>query len=43
MGAHLLDHGRTTGVKNRHYDQWETLPEKKEALDPWEAFIREHV
>jgi integrase len=38
--AHLLSHGRTTGVQNRHYDQWEYLPEKTEALETWQNFLR---
>ena len=37
--AHLLSHGRTTGVQNRHYDQWEYLPEKTEALETWQNFL----
>ncbi|WP_194721435.1 tyrosine-type recombinase/integrase [Noviherbaspirillum malthae] len=37
--AQLLSHGRT-GVQDTHYDQWEYLPEKVDALAKWEAYLK---
>lgn len=33
--AHLLSHGRTTGVQGRHYERYDFLPEKRQALERW--------
>lgn len=37
---HHLKTLRTTRVQNRHYDQWEYLPEKTEALETRQNFLR---
>lgn len=37
--AQLLSHGRQSGVQGKHYDQWEYLPQKREALAIWEAHL----
>jgi integrase len=39
--AQLLSHGRQSGVQGKHYDQWEYLPQKREALAKWEAHLKE--
>lgn len=36
--AHLLSHG-ISGVQDRHYNMWEYMPEKKAALELWEALL----
>lgn len=33
--AHLLSHGRTTGVQGKHYERYDFLKEKREALERW--------
>ncbi|MGD9729902.1 MAG: tyrosine-type recombinase/integrase, partial [Nitrospiraceae bacterium] len=38
--AHLLSHGRTTGVQGKHYERWHFLPEKKQALEKWALELR---
>lgn len=38
--AQLLSHGRSTGVQAKHYDRYAYLPEKKEALEKWSAFLK---
>ena len=37
--AQLLSHGRSSGVQAKHYDRYAYLPEKKEALEKWSAFL----
>lgn len=39
--AHLLSHGRTTGVQAKHYDQHHYLHEKTRALRQWHAKLQE--
>lgn len=41
--AQLLSHGRQSGVQGKHYDQWEYLPEKREALVKWETHLSQVV
>jgi integrase len=36
--AQLLSHG-ISGVQAKHYDRWAYLPEKREALARWEAYL----
>jgi integrase len=38
--AQLLSHGRESGVQGKHYDQWEYLPQKREALTIWEKHLQ---
>ncbi len=38
--AHLLSHGRTVGVQGRHYERYDFLPEKREALERWAEKLR---
>ena len=33
--AHLLSHGRDSGVQAKHYDRYSYLPEKRAALERW--------
>lgn len=33
--AHILSHGRTSGVQAKHYDRYTYLPEKRAALEKW--------
>lgn len=33
--AHLLSHGRSKGVQGKHYERYDFLKEKREALDRW--------
>ncbi len=33
--AHLLSHGRTAGVQGKHYERYDFLPEKRQALEKW--------
>jgi hypothetical protein len=33
--AHLLSHGRTQGVQGKHYERYDFLKEKREALEKW--------
>lgn len=33
--AHLLSHGRSTGVQGKHYERYNFLPEKRAALEKW--------
>jgi len=33
--AHLLSHGRSAGVQEKHYDRYSYLPEKRAALERW--------
>ncbi|HUG77907.1 MAG TPA: integrase, partial [Burkholderiales bacterium] len=33
--AHLLSHGRTKGVQGQHYERYDFLPEKRQALERW--------
>lgn len=33
--AHLLSHGRTTGVQGKHYERYNFLNEKRSALEKW--------
>lgn len=33
--AHLLSHGRTQGVQGKHYERYDFLPEKRQALEKW--------
>jgi len=36
--AHLLSHG-LSGIQERHYDRYDRLQEKREALEKWEAHL----
>jgi integrase len=38
--AHLLSHGRTRGVQGRHYERYDFLPEKRQALERWAAHLQ---
>jgi integrase len=38
--AQLLSHGRESGVQAKHYDQFEYLPQKRDALALWEAHLQ---
>ncbi|WP_395701011.1 tyrosine-type recombinase/integrase [Aquabacterium sp.] len=38
--AQLLSHGRTSGVQQKHYEQYEYLKEKAAALSKWEEHLR---
>lgn len=38
--AHLLSHGRASGVQAKHYDRYGYLPEKIAALATWETHLR---
>lgn len=33
--AHLLSHGRSSGVQGKHYERYNFLPEKRAALEKW--------
>ena len=33
--AHLLSHGRSTGVQGKHYERYDFLAEKRAALEKW--------
>ena len=33
--AHLLSHGRTKGVQAKHYERYDFLAEKRQALEKW--------
>jgi integrase len=33
--AHLLSHGRSSGVQGKHYERYDFLPEKRAALEKW--------
>lgn len=37
--AQLLSHGRSSGVQARHYDRYQYLSEKREALAKWEEYL----
>ena len=38
--AHLLSHGRSTGVQAKHYDRYTYLVEKRAAVEKWETKLR---
>lgn len=38
--AHLLSHGRGQGVQGRHYERYDFLPEKRQALERWNAQLQ---
>jgi len=38
--AHLLSHGRTSGVQGKHYERYDFLPEKRKALEKWARHLR---
>lgn len=38
--AHLLSHGRTRGVQGKHYERYDFLPEKRQALERWAAHLQ---
>ena len=38
--AHLLSHGRTRGVQGKHYERYDFLPEKRQALERWAAHLK---
>lgn len=40
LRAHLLSHG-LGGVQDRHYDRYDRLEEKREALSKWEQYLME--
>jgi integrase len=37
--AHLLSHGRTRGVQSQHYERYDFLDEKRQALKEWAAYL----
>lgn len=37
--AHLLSHGRTSGVQGQHYERYDFLDEKRKALRKWAAHL----
>lgn len=37
--AHLLSHGRTSGVQGKHYERYDFLDEKRRALRKWAAHL----
>lgn len=37
--AHLLSHGRSTGVQGKHYERYDFLKEKREALEKWSRYL----
>ncbi|MBI4290600.1 MAG: site-specific integrase [Betaproteobacteria bacterium] len=39
--AHVLSHGRASGVQAKHYDRYSYLPEKRRALEAWGARLAE--
>jgi integrase len=38
--AHLLSHGRAQGVQGKHYERYDFLPEKRQALERWAAHLQ---
>jgi len=38
--AHLLSHGRQQGVQGRHYERYDFLDEKRQALERWNAQLQ---
>jgi integrase len=38
--AHLLSHGRSKGVQGKHYERYDFLPEKRQALERWAAQLQ---
>lgn len=38
--AHLLSHGRSRGVQGQHYERYDFLPEKRQALERWNAHLQ---
>jgi integrase len=38
--AHLLSHGRGQGVQGKHYERYDFLPEKRQALERWSAHLQ---
>ena len=38
--AHLLSHGRAQGVQGKHYERYDFLPEKRQALERWAAQLQ---
>lgn len=41
--AHLLSHGRTSGVQGKHYERYDFLPEKRHALERWNERLQQIV
>lgn len=41
--AHLLSHGRSQGVQGKHYERYDFLPEKRQALERWAAHLQRIV
>lgn len=39
--AHLLSHGRSAGVQEKHYDRYSYLPEKRAALERWAERLKQ--
>jgi len=39
--AHLLSHGRDSGVQAKHYDRYSYMPEKRVALEKWAERIKQ--
>jgi integrase len=37
--AHLLSHGRTQGVQGKHYERYDFLREKRQALELWASHL----
>lgn len=40
LRAHLLSHGRTRGVQGKHYERYDFLKEKRQALERWAAHLQ---
>lgn len=38
--AHLLSHGRSQGVQGKHYERYDFLPEKRQAMERWAAHLK---
>jgi integrase len=38
--AHLLSHGRGQGVQGKHYERYDFLSEKRQALERWAAHVQ---
>lgn len=38
--AHLLSHGRSSGVQGKHYERYDFLPEKRVALEKWGRYLQ---
>ena len=41
--SHLLSHGRTTGVQGKHYERYDFLTEKRQALEKWADFLQRTI